>query len=96
MDRRAWEADQVREMMKHPGMTIIRGKISEQRALLHLNWWKGSDPAEAERFRQQARNIEAFFNVVKLVLMQGKVATMEAQGKEQGESLANPPSAKAE
>jgi hypothetical protein len=95
MDRRVWEADQVRELMKHPGMAILRAKIAEQRALLHLNWWKGASAEEAERFRQQARNIEAFFNVVKLVLMQGKVA---AQGKEEDAhtALPNPPSAKAE
>jgi hypothetical protein len=93
MDKRVLEADQVREMLKHPGMTVVRRKIAEQRSLLFHQWWRGS-AAEADKARDESRNAEAFFNYCKMILLQGKVAAQlgdnnppsEASASEQGDT----------
>lgn len=68
------DADYVKDLLKHPGMILLRKKAAERLARARRDWYKASTPAEAEYIRQEARNLDAFFNIVKHVILTGENA----------------------
>jgi len=82
ISRKAHEGEQVADLMKHPGMVILRKHLAARINKIRTQWFRASSAEEAEYMRKEARNVEAFFNMAKLIILQGK----------QARAAANPPS----
>lgn len=55
-------------------MRVLRSRIADRIRQIRSNWYRATNAEEAEYMRKEARNIEAFFNMAKLVILQGKQA----------------------
>lgn len=72
------DADVLRELMRHPGMDLIRGEIDAMSGKLHSKWLLA--PAEeAEKIRSDARGYELFFSLVKRRIIAGDEARKQMQ-----------------
>ena len=72
INRKVAEAETVREMMKHPGMVIMRAKIAAHMNQLRELWWKAS-PEDAERYRQDVRSMRRFLDLAGKIMAEGEV-----------------------
>jgi len=65
--------EQVREMLKHPGMVIMR-EIVDKLCARDNHRWLTMDKAEADKLWDKARGYESFFNLAKQVMLGGENA----------------------
>lgn len=82
------EASQLRELMKQPGMKLLRHKLAERRIEIRKKWWMVG-PEEAEHMRHEARNVDSFFDLIKMILLKGDQAALQLKAL-------NPPSEQSE
>lgn len=86
MDKRIYEAEAVREMMKTPGMVIMRQKIADRVSMLRDMWWQGS-PDEVEKYRQEAKALRKFLDLAGRVMMEGEIARRKAEAPSPNENV---------
>lgn len=75
------DADVLRDMMKHPGMEMVREIVDNLTGRLHDKWLL-VDEEEAKKIRMDARGYELFFSLVKQRIIAGDEARKHLKGNE--------------
>lgn len=70
-------AAMVRELLSHPGMTILKEVIEDLVGRAQRNWLSAKTPQDAEAVRVQAQGIQNFFKVAEVVLLRGEAASKQ-------------------
>lgn len=78
LNRLVADAETFRDLMRHPGMEMLRQEIDAMAGKLHSKWLLA--PAEeAEKIRADARGYELFFSLIKRRIIAGDEARKQMQ-----------------
>lgn len=71
LNRLASEGATIRELMKHPGMELLRKALEAEAGKDYRKWALELDPKEAEKLRIRAQGYELFFTYAKGFMIRG-------------------------
>lgn len=79
LGRIAGDAGHVEDLLKHPGMAVVRAAIENQLEFKQKKWYEATSPEEAEKIRLKARGYEDFFRICKVIIANGEAARKQLQ-----------------
>jgi hypothetical protein len=81
------EAQLIMELMRHPGMVMLKKRIDAEAGKNYRNWALETDRDKAESFRLRAQGYELFFKEAALIVKKGEIAQQQLTNLDRGQKM---------